>query len=345
MTHTRETLKFDTGNAIFSKDYIKKSGHQKSYNTLVIEYLAEIIPSLFPLNNELSILDLCCGDGSATSKLLDVLLSKNINIKNITGYDISPEQIEIATNYTKENPCLTFEVMDVEKIDEQNRYDIVISLFGFHWLEQIQNLVPRIHRALKPEGTVMFLVPLEKEELFNLRQQCMFSPSWAGYFEGYILHPFHYSSLDYMEPFTEYFSPESGSISGEGLKKFTKEEFSKFLGSWLQEERYLRLKFGQQIAQQYIKNLVDNIQESYCERAYLSRDEDQTIQFIERYLFWQGKRKLEPSKTNELVNVPPLTPLQSSLTKNYIGFFNPKTFQQMENNNIPALTPLQKSLC
>lgn len=330
-----QSSKFDTASAAFSRDYHEKSLHQKSFNTYAIEYIAEMVQKWFPNETELCILDLCCGDGSSTRKLLDALLENNIKVKQLVGYDISADQIAFANkNYA--NPQLLFKEANAEKLEEKQRFHLIVSFFGFHWLEQIQHTVPRLHDALLPDGRVAFLVPLEKETLYQLRQECMASAAWQDKFKGYTLSPFHYSALDYTEPFTEYFMPEIGNVTDDRIKHFSKADFCQFLESWLQEERYLRAKFGENIAKQYVVDLVNSISESPYRYAYLSKDDKETIQFVERYLFWQGKRRLTPIKSMDLLDILPLTHLQSTLTKGFISFFQPKSFisSQSETHEI-----------
>lgn len=331
MTQSSLSL-FSTSKTPFTSDYAQKSQHQKSFNMHAIEYLAETIGSWFPETSGLSILDLCCGDGSSTQILFDTLSATRTNVNKLVGYDISPHQIEIAKKNNK-NKSLTFEVMDAEKLDEEQRYDLIVSFFGLHWLEHIQEVVPRLHRALKADGRIVFLVPLEKEDLYQLRQQCIESLKWKDKFADYKLHPFHYTAADYTEPFAEYFSPEMGNMTDDCIKEFSKENFCKFLSSWLQEVRYLRSAHGEEIAQVYVNDLVSSIKSSPYYHAYLSKEDNNKFQFIERILFWQGKCKLEPLKTNEIVDVPAMSSLQSAIADGFIGFFKPKTFLPNEPAN------------
>jgi SAM-dependent methyltransferase len=242
MANTREQLRYHTGEAHFAKDYEKKAFLQKSVNTQVIDYLSDAIRTWFPNHQELTILDLCCGDGGSTKQFLTSLQEKNIKVKQLLGYDISPAQIETARKHLSSNSPLAFQVLNVEDITETAQYDLIISFFGLHWLERLPAVVSKLHQALAPDGRIAFLVPLEKEPLFQLRQQCMSSPTWAPHFKNYTLHPFLYHAADYAGPFTEYFIPDTNNYSWEILKKHTTESFGQFLGSWLQEERFLRLK-------------------------------------------------------------------------------------------------------
>ena len=189
----------------------------------------------------LSILDLCCGDGSSTQALFNTLNATKTKVKELVGYDISPHQIDSANKVNK-NKSLTFAVMDAEKLEEEQRYDLIISFFGLHRLERIDEVVPRLHRALKADGRIVFLVPLEKDALYQLR----------------------------VEPFIDYFAPE------------------------------------------------------------ISQEHDNQFQFIERILFWQGKRRLAPLKPDGLLDVQAEASLQSAITDGFIGFFKPKTFLPTE---------------
>lgn len=51
------------------------------------------------------------------------------------------------------------------------QYDAVVSWFGFHWIEDKSTLAEKIATALKPNGQVLFLIPLDKIDQHSYRSQ------------------------------------------------------------------------------------------------------------------------------------------------------------------------------
>ncbi|MFW9896805.1 MAG: class I SAM-dependent methyltransferase, partial [Candidatus Thorarchaeota archaeon] len=100
------------------------------------------------------ILDLCCGTGTLTI-LLAQLLYKECKI---IGVDLSPGQIAQAQKKNR-HPNLKFVVMDANNTKFSNDYfDHVVVSAALHEMDKIQrkNVLSEIHRILKKGG--IFLV-------------------------------------------------------------------------------------------------------------------------------------------------------------------------------------------
>lgn len=309
----------------FEHDYAEKAHHQKSYNSQIIGELVQAILRWFPHAREtpISILDLCCGDGGSTHELLQTLTREGVQISRVVGYDISAEQIEVAKTHARRDARLHFGVQDAGKITDQNQFDVVISLFGLHWIGDIKSTANRIHQALKPDGRVMFFVPLEEPELLAFRQAAISSPKWHPRFHDFTLTPFRETASGYTEPFSVFFHPEDEhNIHGRRPKFFPEADFITFLSSWMQEVRHLE----QEKRADYVSELVASIPDSPCRNANVTRDAagnddgEVNVRFIQRSLWWHGARKEQPAESVTLENTPELTPLQSSLVRGFIGF-------------------------
>lgn len=96
------------------------------------------------------ILDIGCGSGIWTKKLLDIPNSE------IIGIDISETQIKLAKkNVPQIDNFLCKDVMKAEF--PLNNFDIIISLFSIIHLSQDEqlNIFPRIYNWLKPNGLLL----------------------------------------------------------------------------------------------------------------------------------------------------------------------------------------------
>lgn len=86
------------------------------------------------------ILDLGCGDGALTAKLVDMGCS-------VVGVDSSAEQIEAARELG-----LDAHVMDGHELTFEGEFDAVFSNAALHWMGHPDEVIAGVHRALKPGG-------------------------------------------------------------------------------------------------------------------------------------------------------------------------------------------------
>lgn len=86
------------------------------------------------------ILDLGCGDGAITSKLVSMGCC-------VLGVDASAEMIEAARALG-----VDARVMDGQSLDFRHEFDAVFSNAALHWMPDLQQVVAGVWQALKPGG-------------------------------------------------------------------------------------------------------------------------------------------------------------------------------------------------
>ncbi len=97
------------------------------------------------------VLDLGCGPGSMTAKLLEIPGIR------LTGVDISPSMIALAR---QRFPGIDFQVDDMEGLCfEDNGFDLVFCSGVLHHLPMLQRVLKEIHRVLKPGGVLLVREP------------------------------------------------------------------------------------------------------------------------------------------------------------------------------------------
>ena len=228
--------------------------------------------SVLSSRKAIDIVDLGCGPGKPTHDLLHTLTQKNVFVKKITGYDISSEQIEQATDTYKDEPQLNFHVQDIEKITDRNRYDIVVSFFALHWANDINEMAKLIRDAIKPNGKLMFLIPLGDDLLFTYRQRFREESTWQSYLSDFPLVNFYTNEQAYKDAFDPHFTTDA--LYTKIIKRmfnYTGEEFTTFLSSWLPEKRYLQNEKGVD-SSTYVRELVDFIMTNLCEQEKGDQD-------------------------------------------------------------------------
>jgi SAM-dependent methyltransferase len=98
-----------------------------------------VVALLSPQANE-HILDLGCGDGALTIKLMQLGC-------NVTGVDSSPEMVNVAKLLG-----LNAYVMSGEALQFNNQFDAVFSNAALHWMKNPEAIIEGVWRALKPGG-------------------------------------------------------------------------------------------------------------------------------------------------------------------------------------------------
>ena len=98
-----------------------------------------LIQLLSPQRGE-TVLDLGCGDGSLSKKLLE----SNINL---VAVDSSKDMIKSATAHG-----LNAKVMDGHNLEFQDKFDAVFSNAALHWMQRPNDVVKGVVRSLKPQG-------------------------------------------------------------------------------------------------------------------------------------------------------------------------------------------------
>jgi SAM-dependent methyltransferase len=119
-------------------------------------------------DEKLSILELCCGTGKQSQKLLEKFPQSQI-----TCVDISKDSIEFIKNqafYNSEKINLVVAGLDefVNKINE--KYDLIFCSYGLYYAENTDLVISQLIESLNINGRLIILGPYgpNNESLFNL---------------------------------------------------------------------------------------------------------------------------------------------------------------------------------
>ena len=161
------TFEFD------AEKYKKASTHQKEWGKKLI--------SEINLKGRERILDLGCGDGGITAELAELVPDGLV-----VGIDASRSMIDSAEK-THKAQNLRFDLMDINKIDFENEFDVVFSNATLHWIKNHNKLLSNVCNALKAGGIVRFNFAGDGNcsTFYKVVCETMAEKKYAGYFNNF----------------------------------------------------------------------------------------------------------------------------------------------------------------
>jgi trans-aconitate 2-methyltransferase len=121
--------------------YEKASSHQREWGEKLVGEL--------DLRCDERVLDLGCGDGSISARI-----AERVPKGEVIGIDASRGMIEAARRKTR--PNLKFFLIDINRFDFEDTFDLVFSNAALHWITDHERLLRNVRRALRSKGRVRF---------------------------------------------------------------------------------------------------------------------------------------------------------------------------------------------
>ena len=128
--------------------------------------------------SSMSILDLGCGPGIYLEKLAELG-------HNCTGVDFSKNSISYARSQAKEKGLeINYLCQNYLELDFENQFDLIILIYtdlGVLLPDEREELLDKIHRALKPGGVFIFDLVNDK----NIEQKFQEQQTWVLEYSGF----------------------------------------------------------------------------------------------------------------------------------------------------------------
>jgi malonyl-CoA O-methyltransferase len=120
-------------------------------NSALQNAVAERLCELMPTENVQHILEVGCGTGNFTRRLIDKYQNARLDIT-----DISNEMLMLCAEKYKNIDGLKFEVMDGEHIVTDRAYDIIASSMSLQWFDNPIEGIARQRANITPGGSVFY---------------------------------------------------------------------------------------------------------------------------------------------------------------------------------------------
>lgn len=135
----KKSIKSDRWDA----EYYKKHSDTQFYGALDIL-------NKYKFRGDERVLDIGCGDGKLT-----VLIAQQVVQGSVVGIDVSQNMIDLAQKTYADIKNLVFICVPAEDFVSEDKFDLIVSFFTFHWIADQEKVLKNIYQMLKPGGSLV----------------------------------------------------------------------------------------------------------------------------------------------------------------------------------------------
>jgi len=128
-----------------------------NHNSELQANIADRLFNTLPELTDADILEIGCGTGTLSQKLINKYPDSALHIT-----DISPNMIKEAQNNVQSSTRIHWSIMDGEALSTDKKYDLIVSNMAFQWFENPEKSLAKLYNYLKPSGRLVFTVPSNK---------------------------------------------------------------------------------------------------------------------------------------------------------------------------------------
>jgi len=200
--------------------YQQASAHQKEWGAGLLREIA--------FTGSERLLDLGCGDGAITAQA-----AQRLPGGLALGIDSSEGMISTAKS-THNAANLEFRLLDINALDFEDKFDIVISNATLHWTKDHRRLLANTYKALRPGGFARFNFAAEGNcvNFFAVIEEAMKLPQYAPAFEDFEW-PWYMPSIERYRSLAAEFPFVEQRVWGENADRFFPD--AKAMTNWIDQ--------------------------------------------------------------------------------------------------------------
>jgi len=123
--------------------------YYKQHSAIQFNGALDILNNILFEGNE-DIIDIGCGDGKITAEIANYLPNGTV-----LGIDASENMIQVCKQYYGHIKNLSFQCISADNFVISMKFDIVVSFFTFHWIENQYKALNNIYQMLKQGGVLI----------------------------------------------------------------------------------------------------------------------------------------------------------------------------------------------
>ena len=123
--------------------------HYKQHSVIQFRGTLEILNN-FPFKGNENVIDIGCGDGEITVEIADHLPDGTV-----LGIDASENMILACKQVFSHIKNLSFQYVSAENFVTSAIFDIAVSFFTFHWIENPHKVLNNVYQMLKNNGVLI----------------------------------------------------------------------------------------------------------------------------------------------------------------------------------------------
>ncbi|XP_046991527.1 juvenile hormone acid O-methyltransferase-like [Schistocerca americana] len=157
-----------------------------AYTAVAEAQIAELWSILSWPEDPLPVLDVGCGPGDVTKKVIVPRLPPGTKL---VACDISPEMLEYCRQHNALPGTITYEPFDVmdphverSTVWKYAPYGKVFAVMLMHWVPDNRRVVQNMHKLLAPSGEAVFTI-IANMPLFAAYEEMVKDPRWTQYME------------------------------------------------------------------------------------------------------------------------------------------------------------------
>jgi len=234
----------------------------KQFSKSQEKWAKELIEDI-SIDETTSILDIGCGDGKVTN------LFYQQSAKEVIGIDSSSNMIVLAKSNYKE---ITFIVMDAQKIEFENKFDLVFSNAALHWVKNHEAVLQGVYKSLKPYGKIVFQMGGYGNAAMIFQALETTKQKYSQYFRDFS-SPYTFHTDRYYDALLEKYGFVNKKVAL--IKKDMIHQDRKIFKGWLETTWFPYLnqvpkEFQEHFLEQWIENYLDIVPLDLEKRVHVS---------------------------------------------------------------------------
>jgi len=134
-------------NFVMADSYSESSASQVSIGEKLVQVAVRASSELLH-SDTISLIDLACGPGELTKRLFNQLEGQGFSVEHVGILDYDPSMLTQASRLLPD--CNAYEQDFYMPLSDRQKYDVVFSNEGLHWIPSVSDIIPHLQGDTPP---------------------------------------------------------------------------------------------------------------------------------------------------------------------------------------------------